>query len=284
MTEIIKEIIEDIVLYNGRSFLIPLFLAALLFLWLTEKDRRLRVVLVYLVTASAVLFVCPLYAWIGMKVDVEIYYRVLWSLPMGILVCYSAVKLMSRFKTFMSRALVLLLAVLAIALNGDLVYTRTLHFKAGNIYHVPQVVIDVADALRLDAYRPIAVMPAELLSFLRQYSADILTPYGRNILEPAWTFYNELYDAMEGDKASYDIEEVARCARDEHCAFVVLSSDKQMQGSMEEQGYFLLSFVHKYYIYMDWAYYDVYKEQGFLDADVIEVAESKRAERIGQDG
>lgn len=116
----------------------------------------------------------------------------------GILVCYSAVRLMTRFRALASKTLVFILAVLVIVMNGKLVYTNSFHIKSVNAYHIPQQVIDVADALRLDNYKPIAVLPAELLPFLRQYTADIFTPYGRNILEPAWTFHNDLYDAMEG--------------------------------------------------------------------------------------
>lgn len=265
-----EAVLEDVRLYNSNSLLLPLFLIALLFLWVTEKDKNLRVVLLYLVAAIGAVFVCPVYAWVGMKIDAEIYYRVLWTLPIGILVCYSAVKLMTYFKAAVSRALVFLMAILVIVMNGDLVYTNSFHIRSVNAYHIPQQVIDVADALKLDNYTPIAVLPAELLPFFRQYTADVFTPYGRNILEPSWNFQNELYNAMEGDNTTYDVEEVARCARDEHCAFVVLSCAKQMNGSMEEQGYFLFRFVQGYFIYMDYSYYWVYKEQGLLDADVIE--------------
>ena len=265
-----EAVLEDVRLYNSNSLLLPLFLIALLFLWVTEKDKNLRVVLLYLVAAIGAVFVCPVYAWVGMKIDAEIYYRVLWTLPIGILVCYSAVKLMTYFKAAVSRALVFLMAILVIVMNGDLVYTNSFHIRSVNAYHIPQQVIDVADALKLDNYTPIAVLPAELLPFFRQYTADVFTPYGRNILEPSWSFQNELYNAMEGDNTAYDVAEVARCARDEHCAFVVLSCAKQMNGCMEEQGYFLFRFVQGYFIYMDYSYYWVYKEQGLLDADVIE--------------
>ncbi|MCX4296239.1 MAG: hypothetical protein OSJ73_04320 [Lachnospiraceae bacterium] len=269
LSQVMKALLEDVLLYNNESFLIPLFLIALLFLWMTEKDRKVRVVLLYFAAALSVVFLCPLYAWIGMKIDADVYYRVLWSLPMGILVCYSVVKLMIRFRSTFAKVLIFFMAVLTIMINGDLVYTKSMHVKSGNAYHIPQIVIDVADALKLENYRPIAVLPAELLPFLRQYTADIFTPYGRNILEPAWTFQNELYDAMEGDHDAYDVAEVARCARNHQCAFVVLSSRKQMNGSMEEQGYFLFRFVQGYFIYMDYNYYWVFKEQGLLDADVI---------------
>jgi hypothetical protein len=265
-----KAVIEDVYLYNSDSFLIPLFLIALIFLWRFEKDKNIKAVLVYLSAALAVTFICPVYAMIGMKIDQDIYYRVLWSLPIGVLVCYSAVKLMVRFKNIIAKGLVFVLTILVICINGDLVYTKSLHFKSVNAYHLPQVVIDVADAVTLDKYKPAVVFPAELLPFIRQYSAQFYTPYGRNILESSWTFHNELYDAMEGDSESYDIKEVARCARNESCAFVVLSSIKEMKGSMEDEGYFLLNFVQGYYIYMDYNYYWVYKEQGLLDDDVIQ--------------
>jgi hypothetical protein len=245
-----RAVIEDIILYNSNSFLIPIFVVALIFLWVVEKDKNIKVVLVYLTALLAVTFVCPLYAMIGMKIDEDVYYRVLWALPMGLIVCYSAVRLMIRFKGVVAKGLVFVLTIIVFCINGDLVYTNTLHFKSVNAYHMPQVVIDVADAVKLDEYK--------------------MAPYGRNILEPSWTFHNELYDAMEGDSETYDISEVARCAKNEHCAIVVLSSIKEMNGSMEDEGYFLLNFVGGYYIYMDYNYYWVYKEQGLLNDSIIE--------------
>ncbi|MCI5610648.1 MAG: hypothetical protein MR392_04630 [Roseburia sp.] len=260
-------LIEDIILYNNNRFLILLFLAALIFLWITERDKRIKTVLVYFVTAITVVFCCPLYAWIGMKVDAEIYYRVFWSIPIGILVCYSAVRAVSHFKKRISRVLVCILTVLVICMNGKFYFTNTLHFKAVNAYHMPQVVIDVADALKMEKYKPIAAMPAELLPFIRQYSADIFTPYGRNIVETQWNFSNALYDAMEAQE--YDAQEIARCAREEHCTYVVLSSVKPMKGSLEELNYIYKGLVSGYYIYMDYNYYEVLRDQDLLDEEDI---------------
>jgi hypothetical protein len=269
----VRLIIQDIILYNNNSFLIPLFLIALLFLWVFEKDRNIRVVLVYLSAALAVVFICPLYALIGMKIDEDIYYRIMWALPIGIIVCYSAVLLMVRFKALAAKVLVFVLAVLVICVNGELVYTNSLHFRSVNLYHMPQAVIDVVDAVRIDDddYKPVVVFPAELLPFLRQYSADVYTPYGRNMIEPSWNFHSELYDAMEGDSEAYDIAEVARCANAEGCCFVVLSSAKRLDGSMEEEGYFLARFVQGYYIYMDYDYYWILKDWGLLSDELISI-------------
>ncbi|MDE6054454.1 MAG: hypothetical protein K2G55_11975, partial [Lachnospiraceae bacterium] len=65
LAAVTRAVMEDVLLYNNKSFLIPLFLIALLFLWVTEKDRKLRVVLLYLVAAIGIVFLCPIYAWVG---------------------------------------------------------------------------------------------------------------------------------------------------------------------------------------------------------------------------
>lgn len=249
MKEVMCAVFEDFVQYNGRSALLLFFGAALLFLWLVEKDRKIKTVLVYFVTALCVVFVCPFYAMIAMKIDTEVYYRVLWTLPIGILFCYSVIKILTKMKKTVSKILVCVLAVLAICINGDFVYTKSLHFKSVNAYHMPNVVIHVADALDMEYYTPKVALPAELLPFIRQYSGEFLTPYGRNMLETQWNFSHELYDAMEAEV--YDTALIAQEARAEYCTYVLLSSIKEQKGTMEEQGYVQIDLIDGYYLYLD---------------------------------
>ncbi len=265
MKETIAAVFEDIILYNNDSFLMLIFFAALIGLWFTEENKDIKVIFVYLSIALTFVFINPIYAWCAMKVDAEAYYRVWWTLPMGIMVCYCVVKAVIHFKKIISKALVIVLAVLVIAVNGKFVYTNTIHFKASNAYHIPQLVIDVAEALRMENYKPKAVLPAELLPFVRQYTAEIIMPYGRNIVETKWGFSSPLYDCMEADV--YVAEDIAQYAREELCVFVVLSSIKTMEGKMEDYHYTLLGLFGGYYIYMDDYCYEVLSEQGLVDEE-----------------
>ena len=86
-------------------------------------------------------------------------------------------------------------------------------------------------------------------------------------METQWNFSNALYDAMEAEE--YDAQEIAQCAREEHCTYVVLSSIKPMEGSMEEQNYIYKGLVSGYYIYMDYNYYEVLRDQDLLDEEDI---------------
>lgn len=268
MEGIMSYLKEILVLYNGNSYLFVLFLVALIYLLVAEKNKKIRTVYGYLVLMLGLVFCCPIYVWIGKKVDEEIYYRVFWALPMGTVVCYCVVKIVAACRKKISKVMVCLLAVIIICLNGKLVYQNSVHVKATNAYHIPQLVIDVADALYLENYNPNVALPAELLPFIRQYSGNILTPYGRNILEKRWGFTHALYDAMEAE--IYDVEEIAKRAKESQCLYVVLSSIKQQNGNLEEFGFFYKEFVSGYYVYVNCDLYDVVVNMGLLTQEEID--------------
>lgn len=259
---------ETLLLYNNNSWLFLLFLISVIYLFFTEKNRRTRTVYVYLVILLVFVFCCPIYVWIGKKIDEEIYYRVFWALPIGTVVCYSMVKVIAACKKKVAKVVVCFLAVGMICLNGKLVYQNTIHVKSTNAYHIPQFVIDVADALYLERYNPNVAMSAELLPFIRQYTGNILTPYGRNILEKRWGFTHPLYDAMEAEV--YQADEIAKCARESQCLFVVLSSIKQLNGNLEDYGFYYKEFVSGYYVYVNWEMYEAILNQGLFTQEEIE--------------
>ena len=181
--EVIKEtiisVIQDLQLYNNNSFLIVIFLTALVFLWRTENDKSVRNVLVYLSTALICIYICPVFAYIGNHFDDEIYYRVWWTIPMGITFSYAFVKIMFHFKEHWKRGLVLILAIVVIIMNGDLVYTNSLHFKAENSYQLPQIAVDVGSELTTDYENPVVIMSTELSIYIRQYDSRIQVPFSR---------------------------------------------------------------------------------------------------------
>lgn len=275
MEEVIAFLKETLLLYNNNSCLFLIFLVAVAYLLIAEKDSKIRTVYVYLVVLLVLVFCCPIYVWIGRKIDEEIYYRVFWALPIGIVVCYSIVKIVASCKKKITKVVVCVLAVTIICLNGKMVYQNSIHVKSTNAYHIPQLVIDVADALCLEKYNPNVALPAELLPFIRQYSGKLLTPYGRNILEKKWGFTHALYDAMEAEE--YHAEEIAKRAKESLCLYVVLSSIKQQNGDLEDYGFFYKEFVSGYYVYVNYEMFEVVLEQGgFTHEEEVEMQEAMK--------
>ena len=108
--------------------------------------------------------------------------------------------------------------------SGSLIYRNPYFQKAENVYHVPQSVVDICDAIEVPGREVMAVFPGELLQYVRQYSNLVCMPYGRNIVVSKWTVQNDLYDVMEQE--TIDAGELATLAREEQCAYIILPETK----------------------------------------------------------
>ena len=68
--------------YMGTGLIVLWFLVSLLYLWLTEKRKYIRVMFLYVPLVLLLVFFNPLVAKIvSQMADGEIYYRILWLLP-----------------------------------------------------------------------------------------------------------------------------------------------------------------------------------------------------------
>ena len=87
-------------LYTGLKFLLVLTLVAWVYLLVTEKDRRIRLLLVYAPLIIVVLFLFPLSRklFVAAGLDGETYYRILWTIPMGIIAVFGACRIFSKYR------------------------------------------------------------------------------------------------------------------------------------------------------------------------------------------
>ena len=140
-------------------------------------------------------------------------------------------------------------ALILFMLSGSLIYRNPYFQKAENVYHVPQSVVDICDAIEVPGREVMAVFPGELLQYVRQYSNLVCMPYGRNIVVSKWTVQNDLYDVMEQE--TIDAGELATLAREEQCAYIILPETKTLVGKLEDLEYEEFGRMHGYVIYKD---------------------------------
>ena len=78
--------------YMGTGLIMIWFLVSLLYLWVTEKRKHIRILFVYVPLVLLLVFFNPLVVKIisGLA-DGEIYYRILWLLPVTPVVAFTAV-------------------------------------------------------------------------------------------------------------------------------------------------------------------------------------------------
>lgn len=232
--------------YIGTGMIVVLFLAALVYLLLCEKEKNKRILFVYTPIIVLLLFFNPLFFRIfSVLVGSEIYFRICWLLPITVMVAYAVVHICTRLQG-KARVSFGLAAAVILMLSGKLVYSSPLYTRAENFYHVPQKVVDICDAIEVEGREVMAVFPEEFLLYVRQYSPVVCMPYGRDTIGNG---YVELNVVMERDEI--DVKRLAELAKEALCHYVILSEEKTFLGDMEDYDYEVFDTMHGYVIYVD---------------------------------
>ncbi|MDE7017507.1 MAG: hypothetical protein K2P65_08005 [Lachnospiraceae bacterium] len=240
-------IFKNYVGYHQYRFLFVFYLFFLVYLWLTEKERRIRAALIYAPTLLLICFFCPLFrkAFVALLNDAETYYRLLWLLQMSIVIAYGMVKLCGRY-----RKTGLVIMCVGIIACGSFVYRSEHITKAENWYHLPEEAIEVAELIDPEQGRVMALVPADLVYYIRQYSTRINMPYGREMLIARWDYYHDLYEAME-EAEVIQTASFVEIVRSHECDYVILRKDRETEEPLSDYGFALYAQTKNYLIYQD---------------------------------
>lgn len=248
MLTIWKDILKLYSEYVGTGMIVALFFMSLLYLWLKEKEISKKVILVFTPVLLFIVFFVPLFAaFIYRYLDAEVYYRYLWLIPFIIVIAYAGVRFILKMQGV--KRLIAVLAVGAIVIVcGDYVYDNEYYSKADNLYHVPQVVVDICDEIIVEGREVKAIFPQELLQYVRQYTPYVCMPYGREMVVERWDSYNPVYDAYE---LNTNAANLAQVARNNGCQYIIWDVTREMDGTLTDFEYILISTKEKYAIYQD---------------------------------
>ncbi len=252
--------------YAGSHLTIVLFLLSLAFLLFVEKNKRRRAIFVYTPLTLLFLFFFPVFRKVFVRLmsgEGDTYYRVLWLIPMGVIIAYAGVKLAALLYdnlkgkissdqcNWMKRAVLAVLAI-AIAFCGKYVYASQYMSKAENLYHLPQTVIDICDLIAPGEgeERIWSVFPTDLVYFVRQYDTNIQMLYGREMVEPKWQYAEPVHTIMN-NPTIIDIEELLKLTRERYCTYIVLPNNKDVTEAPENFGLELLDTIDGYPVYFD---------------------------------
>ena len=150
--------------YMGTGLIMIWFLVSLLYLWVTEKRKYIRILFVYVPLVLLLVFFNPVVAKIisGLA-DGEIYYRILWLLPVTPVVAFTAVSLCGKLRGYL-KYVGITAALILFMLSGSLIYRNPYFQKAENVYHVPQSVVDIVMPLKSRAGRSWQCSPGSFYS------------------------------------------------------------------------------------------------------------------------
>lgn len=229
----------------GSGLIIIYYLACLIWLFISEKEKEKRLLFIYMPLGILIIFFNPLMAKMIYKfADENIYFRLLWLLPVTTTISYSVTKLAVITKGKIRIAVLTVSAVL-IMFGGRLVYTDSNYSVAENVYHMPQTVVDICDELVIPGREIQVAFPTEMLVYVRQYTALIVMPYG---YDDEKNDGNDelrlLIDSEEADAAALFSEAYTR-----QCHYVVLNENHIIIGEPEDYGFYEYKHIDGYVIY-----------------------------------
>ncbi len=235
--------------YMGSGLMVIWFLLSALYLFLKEKRKPVRILFLYVPIVVLLLFFNPLFATVVYRLaGTEIYYRILWLIPYTVVVAYTAVEIYGSLQA-KKKVIFALGATVMFLVSGSYIYSSPLFSKAENWYHMPQSVVDICDAIEVEGREVRAVFPAELIQYVRQYSAVTCMPYGREILVERWGNQDALYDLMEAEVVN--AEALATQARARECHYIILSEEKEVDGALQDYEYAEFGRMQGYVVYKD---------------------------------
>ena len=241
--------------YFGNIFWFALYAASFVYLFVREKDKPKRILLLYVPLLVFLAFFLPPVRMVYVAVFDEgnTYYRLLWLLPFTVTCAYAGT---CAFAKHRRAGLVLCCALTVLA--GKPVYKSVHMSRAENAYHLPQAAIDVCDLIRTDAEEQnatyyhtdlvLAAFPKDLVHYVRQYDANLVLPFGREVVEPAWNHWNFVYSAME-EADVINMELLTNLLQVEGYRYLVLAKDRRTDRDPATCGYRLIGERGNYRVY-----------------------------------
>ena len=254
--------------YMGTGLTMIWFILSLAYLWVNEKEQHIRILFLYLPIILLLLYFNPLFAALVYEViGEEVYYRLLWMLPVTVVIAYTCVSICGRIvetyqnapqsgkrqnlKKYLTGGAAAAVMAGVIAVCGSYIYHDPNYVKAQNAYHVPDSVVYICDTIEVPGREVMAVFPLELVQYVRQYSPYVCMPYGRERLvdRPNWKNESPLCDMMEADEV--DLEQLVPLTREAGCHFCILRADKVILGNVEDYGWVKAGETEGFIIYRD---------------------------------
>ncbi len=239
--------------YMGTGLVTVFFLVTVVYLFFVEKDKSKRILFIYMPVVLLLLYFNPLFCQVIYSlIGDEIYYRILWLIPVTMVLAYGVTYFCQRIGK-QCKIVFLIFAAAMVMISGSLIYRNVNFKKADNLYHIPQTVVDICDAIQVEGREVMAVFPVEMLQYVRQYSPYICMPYGREIIVDRWGFYTDLLLVMEAE--TLVVEEMAPLAKAQGCHYIIINSERKVLGDMQEYDYRLFDSIDGYDIYIDTSIY-----------------------------
>lgn len=240
--------------YNGSGIYFILYFLAIMFVFFIDKEKRNF--FVYPALLILFLIINPLfYQLITTYIFADnVYYRILWLLPLPIVIAYVFTYIISQQKDNLYRGVIFIIVSILIILSGEFIYKfddEHMNFEvAENYYKLPNATIGVSQLIHEDAADGGSLKlaaPYLLATTIRQYDASIPLLYGRVAEYYNYTDANTVAAQLNSDIP--DLNVVIKIAQDYDCRYFALYTWQTPEINPTELGAELVGTVEYYRVY-----------------------------------
>lgn len=257
MKEVWKTVQDMYLAYQGENTIPLLVFWVCSILILFEKNRKENKV-GHALAKYILLFIgiagCPITAYIIMKycVGKEVYWRMLWLLPIPIVIAYTGTKILGKVQKKAGRLLALGAMTVALLASGISLFTEANFSKSTNRLKLPDTVITVCDYLEADAKEQgiteiCAIVTPKLMCYIRQYNGKIKLAFGR---EAARGKKNNIYEII--NTTPIDCKKLAKAAKKRQCNYLIYEADAELDAELKKNQFEYLANIDEYKVYRFW--------------------------------
>lgn len=235
--------------YFGPSMHLLLLISAFIFFVLFNKKIKFSKSIICFIVVFAVIYFMPIFSKIIITycIPENTYWRMLWIIPVPIIVCYMFVQGICILKKKYVRFFCVIISIVIIRITGYNVYGYSLFDKSENIYKLPKDTIEVCNVIKSDTqlyFRKVArvLAPNELVSSIRQYDASIKMPYGRSYVMGGYGITPYWYAV---DK---NVEGIVKYFKETSCNYLVWPKESKMCDQLLISGFTYVGESTNYYI------------------------------------
>ena len=233
--------------FVGTGFYFGLFLLLLVYIIIRNKKENKYIKIFFSLYPIFIIAVIlnPVFYYIVTKfIDVDVYWRSFWCIPLGIVIAYGFSKMLKDTKNETIRKLEFIAIIVIIALSGKFIYTNEFFSKVDNYYKVPDDALDVIMAISQDdAENKKVAGPEEIMVYMRQIDGTVKTEEYR-FIGPEYAEDSIISEITNG-KVTYFANKCIAA----NCNYVVIENDIKLDANIENYGYIKMKSNDKYSLY-----------------------------------
>lgn len=213
------------------------------------KSDRIGALAAYTATVLF-LFFFPISAMIIKKcVGADVYWRVLWILPVIPVIAYGGTCFVQLARKKAVQVVFLVVVLAGIMFSGTSVYEGN-YIRTHNHQQVPDEVAHVCNLINAHrgAGEALLVTDNNLSPYIRVYDPSISMIYGRLGRGAQTKEDKEIYKKINVEQAEYS--EIAQSVKERGCNYLVICVyNEEQEREIEAEGYVLLDYVNQYGVF-----------------------------------